>query len=53
MTLGLAIQPVASKLCFATSLSSSGDFGGWERPQNVSKSLQACGGANFAEANMI
>ena len=43
MTLGLAFQGVASKLCFVTSLSSNDDFGGWECAQNVPKSFQTCG----------
>ena len=43
VTLGLAFQAVASKLCFVTGLSSNGDFGGWECAQNMSKSFQTCG----------
>ena len=38
---GLAFHAVAST--FVTSLSSNGDFDGWERVQNVSKSFQTCG----------
>ena len=55
VTLGFAFESVASKLCFHDSLSSNGDFGGWECAQNVSKSFQTCGvcGANFVEAHMI
>ena len=43
VTLGFAFQVLLRSCVFVTRLSSNGEFGGWERTQNVSTLFQTCG----------